>query len=171
MDSAEVAKTESVEPVPLPLLTLRDGLPRVTSEEAGLARAVAALHSGSGPVAIDTERASGYRYSQRAYLIQIRRAGSGTILIDPIALPHLEDLARALAEPEWVLHAASQDLPCLAELGLQPRTLFDTELAGRLLDAHGRVHPGSRPAEESWSGRLVPAPAPRHLAGVRRPGR
>ena len=34
---------------------------------------------------------------------------------------------------EVVLHAASQDLPCLAELGYRPRHLFDTELAGRLL--------------------------------------
>jgi ribonuclease D len=31
-----------------------------------------------------------------------------------------------------VLHAASQDLPCLAEVGLRPTSLFDTELAGRL---------------------------------------
>ena len=31
-----------------------------------------------------------------------------------------------------MLHAASQDLPCLAELGLRPRRLFDTELAARL---------------------------------------
>jgi ribonuclease D len=33
---------------------------------------------------------------------------------------------------EWVLHAASQDLPCLAELNFRPRRLFDTELAARL---------------------------------------
>ena len=32
-----------------------------------------------------------------------------------------------------MLHAASQDLPCLAEVGFRPRQLFDTELAGRLL--------------------------------------
>ena len=32
-----------------------------------------------------------------------------------------------------MLHAASQDLPCLAEIGYRPRRLFDTELAGRLL--------------------------------------
>src|SRR4030095_12945005 len=41
-------------------------------------------------------------------------------------------LATALAEGEWVLHAASQDLACLAELGMKPRRLFDTELAARL---------------------------------------
>ncbi len=31
-----------------------------------------------------------------------------------------------------MLHAASQDLPCLAEIGMRPRTLFDTELGARL---------------------------------------
>jgi ribonuclease D len=31
-----------------------------------------------------------------------------------------------------VLHAANQDLPCLAEIGLVPRRIFDTELAARL---------------------------------------
>jgi ribonuclease D len=31
-----------------------------------------------------------------------------------------------------VLHAATQDLPCLYEIGMHPQHLFDTELAGRL---------------------------------------
>ena len=44
----------------------------------------------------------------------------------------LGGLGEALADTEWVLHAASQDLPCLADLGMRPRTLFDTELASRL---------------------------------------
>lgn len=81
---------------------------------------------------MDTERASGYRYWQRAYLVQIRRAGAGTVLIDPIDLDDLSALAEVLNPQEWVLHAASQDLPCLAELGLRPGALFDTELAARL---------------------------------------
>lgn len=81
---------------------------------------------------MDTERASGYRYWQRAYLIQIRRAGVGTILIDPTGLDDVSQLADILNPLEWVLHAASQDLPCLADLGLAPRVLFDTELAARL---------------------------------------
>ena len=84
-------------------------------------------------MAVDAERASGYRYSQRAYLVQLRRAGAGTFLIDPIELPDLSSLDEALADAEWILHAANQDLPCLAELGMRPRRLFDTELAGRLL--------------------------------------
>ena len=37
-----------------------------------------------------------------------------------------------LTTDEWILHAADQDLPCLAEVGMRPPTLYDTELAGRL---------------------------------------
>jgi len=88
--------------------------------------------AGHGPVAVDAERASGYRYTHRAYLVQLRREGAGTTLIDPIPLGDLRVFGDALAEPEWVLHAASQDLPCLAELGMLPTRLFDTELAARL---------------------------------------
>jgi ribonuclease D len=91
-----------------------------------------ALRSGTGPVAVDAERASGYRYGQRAYLVQIRRNGSGTGLIDPVPLPDLSVVQDAIGDAEWVLHAANQDLPCLAEIGLAPRRIFDTELAARL---------------------------------------
>ncbi|WP_233498378.1 ribonuclease D [Blastococcus sp. TF02A-26] len=91
-----------------------------------------ALRNGSGPVAVDAERASGYRYGQRAYLVQLRRAGAGTGLLDPIPLPDLSVVQDAIVDAEWVLHAANQDLPCLAEIGLVPRRLFDTELAARL---------------------------------------
>jgi ribonuclease D len=115
------------------LLEPRDGLPPVTRTAVDLATATARLAAGTGPVAVDAERASGYRYGQRAYLVQLRRAGAGTVLIDPIACPDLSGLDAALADVEAVLHAASQDLPCLAEIGYRPRTLFDTELAGRLL--------------------------------------
>ena len=75
---------------------------------------------GAVPVAIDAERASGYRYGQRAYLVQLRREGSGTWLIDPIACPDLAPVAEAIGDAEWVLHAATQDLPCLAEVGPAP---------------------------------------------------
>jgi ribonuclease D len=113
----------------------------VTTPEA-LADAVARLAAGTGPVAVDAERASGYRYGQRAYLVQLRRAGAGTVLVDPVPLPDLSSLGAALADTEWVLHAASQDLPCLAEVGMRPGTLFDTELAGRLL-GHEKVGLGA----------------------------
>jgi ribonuclease D len=116
-----------------PLLTLREGLPKITDTEDGLAEACAAIAAGTGPVAIDAERASGYRYSNRAYLIQLRREGAGTWLIDPIAFESLAPLAAALEGTEWILHAATQDLPCLMDVNLRPGSLFDTELAGRLL--------------------------------------
>ncbi|GAA3128770.1 ribonuclease D [Planomonospora alba] len=117
----------------VPLLEPREGIPPVIEDPAGLARVVRAFAEGTGPVAVDAERASGYRYSSRAYLVQLRRAGAGSALIDPVRCPDLSELDAALAGAEIVLHAASQDLPCLAELGFRPRALFDTELAGRLL--------------------------------------
>jgi len=114
------------------LLEPREGIPPVVADEETLAEVVAAFAAGTGPVAVDAERASGYRYGQRAYLVQLRRAGAGTALIDPVACPDLSALGDALADTEWVLHAASQDLPCLREIGMVPTRLFDTELAGRL---------------------------------------
>ncbi|WP_218936168.1 HRDC domain-containing protein [Actinomadura citrea] len=124
------------------MLEPREGVPPVLTAPADLERVIAAFAAGTGPVAVDAERASGYRYGQRAYLIQLRRAGAGTALIDPVALPDLSGLDAALADAEMVLHAANQDLPCLAEVGLVPRRLFDTELAGRLL-GYPRVGLGS----------------------------
>ncbi|WP_067487831.1 ribonuclease D [Actinomadura hibisca] len=129
-------------PAAQPLLEPGEGVPPVITTAAELAGVIAAFAAGTGPVAVDAERASGYRYGQRAYLIQLRRAGAGTALIDPIALPDLSGLDAALADAEMVLHAANQDLACLAEVGLVPRRLFDTELAGRLL-GYPRVGLGS----------------------------
>ncbi|MCW2494631.1 HRDC domain-containing protein [Jatrophihabitans sp.] len=118
----------------VPLLSQpADGVPEPLVASGELSRFVDLIAAGTGPVAFDAERASGYRYSQRAYLIQLRRAGAGTALIDPIELPALSGLNAVLQDTEWLLHAASQDLPCMAELGLHPPRLFDTELAGRLL--------------------------------------
>ena len=132
----DVPSDEPTEPTgadPVPLTEPADGVPPVVADAQALRRAADALAGATGPVAVDTERASGYRYSQRAYLVQLRRAGAGTVLVDPIALGgRLDPLVAALDGTEWVLHAASQDLPCLAELGLRPSALFDTELAGRL---------------------------------------
>ncbi len=110
-----------------------DGVPDPITTAGELARVVERLAGGSGPVGIDAERASGYRYSQRAYLVQLRREGAGTVLIDPIELPDLQSVNEAIGAAEWILHAANQDLPCLAEVQLAPDRLFDTELAGRLL--------------------------------------
>lgn len=117
----------------LPPLELRDGPARVITTTRDLDRYATQVALGSGPVALDAERASGYRYSQRAYLVQVRREGAGTALIDPIALPDLTTLNQAIGDAEWILHAATQDLACLAEVNLMPTRLFDTEVAGRLL--------------------------------------
>jgi ribonuclease D len=114
------------------LLIPREGVPPVTETSAQLAEVVARFAAGTGPVAVDAERASGYRYSQRAYLVQLRRQGSGSALIDPIACPDLSLLGKVLQGDEWILHAASQDIPCLAEIGMVPPAVFDTELAGRI---------------------------------------
>lgn len=91
------------------------------------------LAAGEGPLAVDAERASGFRYSQRAYLVQLYRRGSANYLVDPIAVSDLSELTREFAHLEWIIHAAHQDLPCLREVGVNPTRLFDTELVGRLV--------------------------------------
>ncbi|MFD3942636.1 HRDC domain-containing protein [Streptomyces sp. NPDC058579] len=118
--------------LPIPLLEPREGMPPVVATDEALAEVIAAFAAGRGPVAVDAERASGYRYGQRAYLVQLRREGAGTALVDPVGCPDLSGLGEALAGTEWILHAATQDLPCLRDIGMVPSRLFDTELAGRL---------------------------------------
>jgi ribonuclease D len=131
-DAAE-APSSPERPAAVPLLEPRDGLPPLVAAAGELGSAVQRLGGGRGPVAVDAERASGFRYGHRAFLVQFRRQGTGTVLIDPVACPDLSGIDTALAGAEVVIHAASQDLPCLADLGFRPRQLFDTELAGRLL--------------------------------------
>lgn len=114
----------------------------VITDAAGLADAARRLSAGRGPVAVDVERASGFRYSQRAYLVQVFRRGVGVLLFDPPPIGEFAPLQSAIGDVEWVLHAASQDLPSLRELGLEPPSLFDTELAARLL-GHPRVGLGA----------------------------
>ena len=132
VEQSQGLEAEDAPEVPV-LREPRDGVPVPVTARADLAEAVAALTGGDGPVAVDAERASGYRYGQRAYLVQLRRDGAGTVLVDPVGLPDLSSVGEALADAEWILHAANQDLACLADLGLRPPRLFDTELAGRLL--------------------------------------
>jgi ribonuclease D len=135
--SEDGADTEQAEPEATPLLVPRDGVPDLSVSANEIRGAAELLASGHGPFAVDAERASGFRYSNRAYLMQIRRSGAGTVLIDPVSgggdpVTTLAPVAEVLATDEWVLHAADQDLPCLGELGIRPTTLYDTELAGRL---------------------------------------
>ncbi|GAA3376904.1 ribonuclease D [Streptomyces sannanensis] len=122
----------AVDGVPIPLLEPREGIPPVVATQEALDEVIAAFAAGTGPVAVDAERASGYRYGQKAYLVQLRREGAGSALIDPVGCPDLSGLGAVLADTEWILHAATQDLPCLREIGMIPNRLFDTELAGRL---------------------------------------
>ncbi|MPY09204.1 HRDC domain-containing protein [Arthrobacter bussei] len=178
-DSTEAsgpAATEADAPIELPLLTEpRDGVPLVVDTPAGLERAAAALAAGTGPAAVDAERASGFRYGQRAFLVQIRREGAGTWLIDPEPFDDLRIIDDALDGVEWILHAASQDLPCLSELGMWPDHLFDTELAARLaglprvgLAAVIESQLGFSLAKEhsaaDWSKRPLPEPWLRYAA-------
>jgi len=132
--------SQSDSQVATPLLTPRNvpaGIitPELISDSSSFERMKSELALGHGPIAIDAERASGYRYSQRAYLIQIFRRGGGLHLIDPIAVPDRElweSLNQEFTDVEWIIHASTQDLSCLRELGLDPRILFDTELGARI---------------------------------------
>ena len=158
-----------------PLLAPAEGVPDVVVDERRLVEAGRAIAAGTGPVAIDAERASGHRYGQRAYLVQLRRAGSGSWLIDPVACPDLGPIAEGIGDAEWVLHAATQDLPCLAQIGLRPVKLFDTELGARLvglprvgLGAAVEHYLGLSLAKEhsavDWSTRPLPEPWLRYAA-------
>jgi ribonuclease D len=118
-----------------PLLVPRAGVPDVITTQSAFEEMISALLNGVGPIAIDAERASGYKYSQRAYLIQLYRINGGLHLIDPIAIKDKslwQKFNDNFANLEWVIHASTQDLPCLLELGLNPQSLFDTELGARI---------------------------------------
>ena len=130
---------EIIEPTPEstaePLLAPRHPMGDLVVSNERFAEVIEEIAAGSGPIAIDAERASGYKYSQRAYLVQIFRRGGGLHLIDPIAAnsPELwSKLSQKFESEEWIIHASTQDLPCLTELGLYPKILFDTELGARI---------------------------------------
>ncbi|WP_348787975.1 HRDC domain-containing protein [Leifsonia sp. NPDC080035] len=141
----------------------------VIDSRSGYLAAVETIVAGSGPVAVDAERASGFRYSQRAYLIQMYRRGSGTFLFDPPAIGRFDELNTAIHDDEWVLHAATQDLTCLREVGLDPARIFDTELAARLLGMPRvglgtvveellGIHLAKEHSAADWSTRPLPEP-------------
>ncbi len=124
--------SETVEESP-PLPPATASAPIVLVEDKTAFRhALDGLLEGSGPLALDAERASGFRYSSRAYLVQAHREGTPNYLIDPLGVGALDDITHELSELEWIIHAAHQDLPCLREAGVNPVTLFDTELGARL---------------------------------------
>lgn len=137
MSESTTKQPEGAENHPIVLLHPAGGVPPLSRTVGEIEAAARRLADGHGPFAVDAERASGFRYSNRAYLIQVKRAGAGTVLIDPVShggdpVRVLRPVADVLASDEWILHAADQDLPCLAEVGLRPPLLYDTELAGRL---------------------------------------
>lgn len=131
MSNPASAPVPSAEPHALPV-AVPHGPVRVIDTREDYLDAVARIAAGTGPIAVDAERASGFRYSQRAYLIQVFRRGAGTFLFDPPPIGRFDELQHAIGSEEWVLHAASQDLPCLREVGLDPERIFDTELGARL---------------------------------------
>ncbi len=130
--------TADTEPIitAVPLLAPAEGVPQLIADEPTFEKALRELELGTGPFAIDAERASGFKFSARAYLIQIKRQGGGLHLIDPIPFgPNHQlffKLNTLLQSDEVILHASTQDLPCLRELGINPKKLFDTELGGRI---------------------------------------
>jgi ribonuclease D len=134
---SEKVVTDQAEVIaPTPLLHPAAGVPEIIETESAFESALAQLASGTGPFAFDAERASGFKYSSRAYLIQIKRTNGGLHLIDPIPFgPHhpcFLKLNSLIKNEEVILHASTQDLPCLRELGIEPQILFDTELGGRI---------------------------------------
>ena len=146
----------SEEIVAIPLLQPSAGTPELIDTEQSFREAIEQLAKGSGPFAVDAERASGFRYSARAYLIQIKRTDGGLHLIDPIPFGPGHDLFLQLNQllntDEVILHASTQDLPCLRELGINPARLFDTELAGRIA---GLPRVGLGPLLESIMGVIL----------------
>lgn len=149
----EQSTVEQQEAVPTPLLRPEGGVPPIIDTEVAFDAALAELAHGTGPFAFDAERASGFKYSARAYLIQIKRRGGGLHLIDPIPFGPghrcFIALNELIAEEEVILHASTQDLPCLRELGIHPQILFDTELGGRIA---GLPRVGLGPLLESLMG-------------------
>lgn len=153
----------------------REPLRPVVDSVESLEQCLDSLSAATGPVAFDTERAHGHRYWPKAYLLQIRREGAGTWLIDPVALEadgtaDLSAVVDACGDATWIIHAASQDLPCMRGVGVIPPRIFDTELAARLLGkpgaslgallfaelgvklrkAHSADNWSKRPLPESW---------------------
>lgn len=131
---------QSLSSVSNPILVAepRGGVPELTDTPAKFAAALDDLAGCSGPLAVDAERASEYRYWDGDDVIQMRRDGSATYLFDIPALLkagcHVQDITERMPDVEWILHDAAQDLPSFAELGLRPSRLFDTEFAARFLN-------------------------------------
>ena len=131
----EIAQEAVTESTAVPLVSPRLPYHLVDADDA-LKLAIDKIRATTEPIAIDAERASGFRYGQKAYLIQVGVKGEDLFLIDPVANyePELwEDCKEVLSSKPWIIHAASQDIPCLAEIGIKPIQVLDTELGSRIL--------------------------------------
>jgi len=131
----EIAQEAVTESTAVPLVSPRLPYHLVDTDDA-LKLAIDKISATTEPIAIDAERASGFRYGQKAYLIQVGVKGEDLFLIDPVANyePEMwEDCKEVLSSKPWIIHAASQDIPCLAELGIIPIQVLDTELGSRIL--------------------------------------
>lgn len=129
---AGAAAGSAYPPNVLPVARLHGPIPLVINTEQQLSEAIGKLAAISGPSAIDTERAQGFRYGQECWLIQIKRGQAGTFLIDSHALSDLHELCTVL-DDVWIFHSATQDLPSLGAVGMVAPELFDTETAARLV--------------------------------------
>ncbi len=93
--------------------------------------------AGAGRVAVDTEADSLHCYREKLCLIQLSYEVSGGVshvLVDPLALPDVRPLIRALEEKQVLMHGSSYDLKMLQVDGpFQPKELIDTEWAAKLL--------------------------------------
>ena len=115
----------------------REGVPEVIDTLEAYKEYCSLLAAGSGPLAADAERASGFRYNHEDWLIQFKRKGAGIGLLDPVALKNLgvdwHEFNEAIGDSPWIIHDSMQDLPGFFDIGLRPRDLFDTEIAAKLL--------------------------------------
>jgi hypothetical protein len=80
----EIAQEAVTESTAVPLVSPR--LPyHLVDTDNDLKLAIDRIRATTEPIAIDAERASGFRYGQKAYLIQVGVKGEDLFLIDPVA--------------------------------------------------------------------------------------
>ncbi|MCT1867667.1 HRDC domain-containing protein [Dermabacter sp. p3-SID358] len=162
------AHVPEAEPAPL-IEKPAGGTPDLVTNIQGILDWCARVESHED-LAIDVERASSYRYSAKAYLVQIKTQSAGILLLDPLACQLPGTFTDIMNSLPWILHASRQDLPSLSMLGLEPPALFDTEVAARLLGLpkvnlgalteellgvrlakeHSSANWSKRPLPESW---------------------
>jgi ribonuclease D len=126
---------KDTEPESIPLVKSRTKYFLVDSDSL-LESVIADTLETTEPLAVDAERASGFRYGQKAYLVQVGIRNKAIYLVDPVAKysPKLwKAFVEAISSKTWIIHAASQDIPCLTEIGIKPKQILDTELGTRIL--------------------------------------